>query len=44
MFQAYDFKLTQVRPSLIPQLTGSAVGKLFAVFAGLALLTISAHI
>ena len=44
MFQASDFKLTQVRPSLILQLTDSAVGKLFAVLAGLALLTISAHI
>ena len=44
MFQASDFYFTQVRPSLISQLTDSAVGKLFAVFAGLALLTISAHI
>ena len=44
MFQASDFKLTQVRPSLIPQLTDSAVSKLLAVLAGLALLTISAHI
>ena len=44
MFQASDFKLTQVRPSLIPQLTDSAVSKVLAVLAGLALLTISAHI
>ena len=44
MFQASDFKLTQVRPSLIPQLTDSAFSKLLAVLAGLSLLTISAHI
>ena len=44
MFQASDFKLTQVRPSLVPQLTVSAVSKLLAVLAGIALLTISAHI
>ena len=44
MFQASDFKLTQMRPSLIPQLTDSAVSKLLAVLAGIALLTISAHI
>ena len=44
MFQASDFKLTQVRPSLVPQLTNSAVSKLLAVLAGIALLTISAHI
>ena len=44
MFQASDFKLTQVRPSLVPQLTDSAVSKLLALLAGIALLTISAHI
>ena len=44
MFQASDFKLTQVRPSLVPQLTDSAVSQLVAVIAGIALLTISAHI
>ena len=44
MFQASDFKLTQVRPSLIPQLTGSTANKLLAVLAGIALLTASAHI
>ena len=44
MFQASDFKLTQVRPSLVPQLTGSAANQLLAVLAGVALLTASAHI
>ena len=44
MFQASDFKLTQVRPSLVPQLTGSAANQLMAVLAGIALLTASAHI
>jgi biotin transport system substrate-specific component len=44
MFQASDFKLTQVRPSLVPQLTGSAANQLLAVLAGIALLTVSAHI
>ena len=44
MFQASDFKLTQVRPSLVPQLTGSAANQLLAVLAGIALLTASAHI
>ncbi len=44
MFQASDFKLTQVRPSLVPQLTGSAANQLIAVLAGIALLTVSAHI
>ena len=44
MFQASDFKLTQVRPSLVPQLTGSAAYQLLAVLAGIALLTASAHI
>ena len=44
MFQAFDFKLTQVRPSLVPQLTGSAANQLMAVLAGIALLTASAHI
>ena len=44
MFQASDFKLTQVRPSLVPQLTDSAANKLLAVLAGIALLTASAHI
>ena len=44
MFQASDFKLTQVRPSLVPQLTGSADKQLLAVLAGIALLTASAHI
>ena len=44
MFQASDFKLTQVRPSLVPQLTGSAANQLMAVLAGIALLTVSAHI
>ena len=33
-----------MRPSLVPQLTNSAVSKLLAVLAGIALLTISAHI
>ena len=44
MFQASDFKLTQVRPSLVPQLTGSAANQLLAVLAGIALLAASAHI
>ena len=44
MFQASDFKLTQARPSLVPQLTGSAANQLLAVLAGIALLTASAHI
>ena len=44
MFQASDFKLTQVRPSLVPQLIGSAANQLMAVLAGIALLTASAHI
>ena len=44
MFQASDFKLTQVRPSLVPQLTGSAANQLLAVLVGIALLTASAHI
>ncbi|MDP7376048.1 MAG: biotin transporter BioY, partial [Alphaproteobacteria bacterium] len=44
MFQASDFKLTQVRPSLVPQLAGSAANQLMAVLAGIALLTASAHI
>ena len=44
MFQASDFKLTQVRPSLVPQLTVSAANQLLAVIAGIALLTASAHI
>ena len=44
MFQASDFKLTQVRPSLVPQLTGSAAYQLIAVLVGIALLTASAHI
>jgi len=44
MFQAFDFKLTQVRPSLITQLTDSAASQLLAVIAGIALLAISAHI
>ena len=44
MFQASDFKLTQVGPSLVPQLTGSAANQLMAVLAGIALLTASAHI
>ena len=44
MFEAPDFKLTQVRPSLVPQLTGSAAHQLLAVLAGIALLTASAHI
>ncbi len=44
MFQASDFKLTQVRPSLVPQLTSSAANQLLAALAGIALLTVSAHI
>ncbi len=44
MFQAPDFKLTQVRPSLVPQLTDSAANQLMAVLAGIALLSASAHI
>ena len=44
MFQASDFKLTQVRPSLVPQLIGSAANQLMAVLGGIALLTASAHI
>ena len=44
MFQTSDFKLTQVRPSMVPQLTGSAANQLLAVLAGIALLTASAHI
>ena len=44
MFQASDFKLKQVRPSLVPQLTGSAANQLMAVLVGIALLTASAHI
>ncbi len=44
MFQASDFKFTQVRPSLVPQLIGSAANQLMAVLAGIALLTASAHI
>ena len=44
MFQASDFKLTQVRPSLVPQLTDSAANQLLAVLAGIALLAVSAHI
>ena len=44
MIQASDFKLTQVRPSLVPQLTDSAAYQLLAALAGIALLTASAHI
>ena len=44
MFQASDFKLTQVRPSLVPQLTGSAANQLLPLLVGIALLTASAHI
>ena len=44
MVQTSDFKLTQVRPSLVPQLTGSDAYQLLAVLAGIALLTASAHI
>ena len=44
MVQTSDFKLTQVRPSLVPQLTGSTAKQLLAVLAGIALLTASAHI
>tara|TARA_B100000963_G_scaffold359960_1_gene388917 strand:- start:682 stop:1356 length:675 start_codon:yes stop_codon:yes gene_type:complete len=44
MFQASDFKFTQVRPSLVPQLTGSAAYQFLAVIVGITLLTASAHI
>ena len=44
MVQASDFKLTPVRPSLVPRLAGSAAHQLLAVLAGIALLTASAHI
>ena len=43
MIQASDFKLTKVRPSLVPQLTSSAAHQLLAVLVGIALLTASAH-
>ena len=44
MIQASDFKFTQVRPSLVPQLTSSAAYQFLAVIVGIALLTASAHI